>query len=52
MQKNSDNDVKLIADRLITVPKMKYKKFFNVEMDISEEEIDELLNDNVSQWVE
>lgn len=47
-----NKDVKLIGDRLITVPKMKEKKFFNVEMDVPEEEIDELLNDEVSQWIE
>jgi hypothetical protein len=47
-----NKDVKLIGDRLITVPKKKEKKFFHVEMDVPEEEIDELLNDEVSQWIE
>ncbi|MBU3966881.1 MAG: hypothetical protein KKG76_05860 [Euryarchaeota archaeon] len=47
-----NKDVKLIGDRLITVPRKKEKGFFHVEMDVSEEEIDELLNDEVSQWIE
>jgi hypothetical protein len=45
-------DLKLVGDRLLTVPKKKEKGFFHVEMDVSEEEIDELLNDEVSQWIE
>ncbi|HIH44656.1 MAG TPA: hypothetical protein HA257_06195 [Candidatus Methanoperedenaceae archaeon] len=47
-----NKDIKLIGDRLITVPKKKEKGFFHVEMDVPEEEIDELLNDEVSQWIE
>lgn len=47
-----NKDVKLIGDRLITVPRKKEKEFFHVEMDIPEEEIDDLLNDEVTQWIE
>jgi hypothetical protein len=47
-----NKDVKLIGDRLITVIRKKEKGFFRVEMDVPEEEIDELLNDEVSQWIE
>ncbi len=47
-----NKDIKLIGDRLITVPKKKEKGFFHVEMDVPEEEIDELLSDEVSQWTE
>ncbi len=47
-----NKDIKLIGDRLITVPKKKEKRFFHVEMDVPEEEIDELLSDEVSQWTE
>jgi len=47
-----NKDVKLIGDRLITVPRKKAKGFFHVEMDIPEEEIDDLLNDEVTQWIE
>ena len=42
-----NKEVKLIGDRLITIPKMKEKRFFKVEMDVPEEEIDELLNNEV-----
>lgn len=45
-------DIKLVGDRLITIPKKKEKGFFHVEMDAPEEEIDELLNDEISQWIE
>lgn len=45
-------DIKLVGDRLITVPEKKDKGFFHVEMDVPEEEIDELLSDEISQWVE
>ena len=45
-------DIKLVGDRLMTVPKNKGKGFFHVEMYVSEKEIDELLNDEVSQWIE
>ncbi len=45
-------DIKLVGDRLITVPKKKEKGFFHVEMDVPEEEIDELLSDEISQWTE
>lgn len=44
-------DLKLVGDRLITVPKKKEKGFFHVVMDVPEEEIDELLSDEVSQWI-
>ncbi len=52
MEFMKNKDVKLIGDRLITVPRKKEKGFFHVEMDVPEEEIDELLNDEVSQWIE
>ncbi len=45
-------DIKLVGDRLITVPKKKEKAFFHIEMDVPEEEIDELLSDEISQWIE
>ncbi len=45
-------DIKIVGDRLITVPKKKEKGFFHVEMDVPEKEIDELLSDEVSQWIE
>ncbi|KCZ73502.1 hypothetical protein ANME2D_00570 [Candidatus Methanoperedens nitroreducens] len=45
-------DIKLVGDRLITVPRKKEKVFFHVEMDVPEEEIDELLSDEISPWVE
>ncbi len=45
-------DLKLVGERLITVPKKREKGFFHVEMDITEEEIDELLSDEISQWIE
>lgn len=45
-------DIKLVGDRLITVPRKKEKGFFHIEMDVPEEEIDELLSDEISQWVE
>ena len=47
-----NKDVKLIGDRLISVPRKKEKGFFHVEMDIPEKEIDDLLDDEVSQWIE
>jgi hypothetical protein len=47
-----NKDIILIGDRLITVPKKKEKGFFHAEMDIPEKEIDELLDDEVSQWIE
>ena len=47
-----NKDIILIGDRLITVPKKKEKGFFHVEMDIPEKEIDDLLDDEVSQWIE
>ncbi len=45
-------DIKLVGNRLITIPGKKDKGFFHVEIDIPEEEIDELLSDEISQWVE
>lgn len=45
-------DIKFVGDRLITIPKKKGKGFFHVEMDVPEEEIDELLSDDISQWTE
>ncbi len=45
-------DIKLVGDRLITIPKKKEKRFFHVEMDVPEEKIDELLSDEISQWIE
>ncbi len=45
-------DIKLVGERLITVPKKREKGFFHVEMDVPEEEIDELLSDEMSQWIE
>ncbi len=47
-----NKDFKLIGDRLITIPKKKEKGFFHVEMDVTEEEIDALLDDEISQWIE
>ncbi|MCZ7356612.1 MAG: hypothetical protein O8C66_04835 [Candidatus Methanoperedens sp.] len=47
-----NKDIKFVGDRLITVPKKKEKGFFHVEMDLPEEEIDELLSDEISQWTE
>ncbi len=52
MEFMKNKDVKLIGDRLITVPRKKEKGFFHVEIDVPEEEIDELLNDEISQWIE
>jgi hypothetical protein len=46
-----NKEIKLIGDRLISIPKKKEKAFFHVEMDVPEEEIDELLEDEISQWV-
>lgn len=34
-----NKEIKLIGDRLITIPKKKEKAFFHIEMDIPEEEI-------------
>ncbi len=45
-------DIKIVGERLITVPKKKEKGFFHVEIDISEEKIDEILSDEISQWIE
>ncbi len=45
-------DIKLVGDRLITVPKKRDKGFFHVEIDVPEEEIDDLLSDEISQWIE
>ena len=45
-------DIKLVGDRFITIPKKREKGFFRVEIDIPEEEIDELLSDEISQWIE
>lgn len=45
-------DIKLVGERLITVPKKREKGFFHVEIDVPEEEIDELLSDEISQWIE
>lgn len=45
-------DIKIVGSRLITVPKKKEKGFFHVEIDVPEEEIDELLSDEISQWIE
>ncbi len=45
-------DIKLVGDRLITVPKKREKGFFHVEIDVPEEEIDDLLSDEISQWIE
>ena len=42
-----NKDVKLVGDRLITVPKKKGKGFFLVEIDFHEGEIDELLSDEL-----
>jgi len=47
-----NKDLILIGDRLITVPKKKENGFFHAEMDIPEKEIDDLLDDEVSQWIE
>jgi hypothetical protein len=33
--------------RLITIPEKRKKRFFHVELDVPEEEIDELLRDEV-----
>ncbi len=38
-------DIRIVGNRLISVPKKKEKGFFHVEIDIPEEEIDELLSD-------
>lgn len=46
-----NKDLILIGDRLITVPKKKGIGFFHAEMDIPEKEIDDLLDDEVSQWI-
>ena len=45
-------DIRIVGNRLISVPKKKEKSFFHVEMNIPEEEIDELLSDEISQWIE
>ncbi len=45
-------DIRIVGNRLISVPKKKEKGFFHVEMNIPEEEIDELLSDEISQWIE
>jgi hypothetical protein len=47
-----NKDMILIGDRLITVPRKKEIGFFHAEMDIPEKEIDDLLDDEVSQWIE
>jgi hypothetical protein len=46
-----NKEIRVIGDRLISIPKKKEKSFFHVEMDIPEEEIDELLDDEISQWI-
>ena len=51
LSKNDDasfikrKDIKLVGDKLITIPKKKKNGFFHVEIDVPEEEIDELLSD-------
>ncbi len=45
-------DVKIVGNRLISVPKKKEKGFFHVEIDIPEEEIDDILSDEISHWIE
>lgn len=45
-------DIRIVGNRLISVPKKKEKGFFHVEIDIPEEEIDELLSDEIPQWIE
>ncbi len=45
-------DIKIVGNRLISVPKKKEKGFFHVEIDIPEEEIDDILSDEISQWIE
>lgn len=47
-----NKNIKMVDDRLIIVPKKKEKGFFHVEMDVPEEEIDELLSDETSKWIE
>jgi hypothetical protein len=46
-----NKEIRVIGDRLISIPKKKEKAFFHVEMDIPEDEIDELLDDEISQWI-
>jgi len=44
-------DIKLVGE-VDNSPKEKRKRVFHVEMDVPEEKIDELLSDEVSQWIE
>lgn len=46
-----NKEIKLIGDRLITLTAKREKGFFRYEMDVPEEEIDELLDDEISQWI-
>jgi len=46
------NEVKVIGNKILAIPRRTEEKFFNIELDIEEEEIDKIVEEEIAMWTE
>ena len=46
------NEVKVIGNKILAIPRRTEEKFFNIELDIEEEEIDKIVEEEIYMWTE
>ena len=46
------NEVKVIGNKILAIPRRTEEKFFNIELDIEEEEIDKIVEEEIHMWTE
>ena len=46
------NEVKVIGNKILAIPRRTEEKIFNIELDIEEEEIDKIVEEEIAMWTE
>jgi hypothetical protein len=46
------NEVKVIGNKILAIPRRTKEKFFKIELDIEEKEIDKIVEEEISMWTE
>ncbi|NQE46624.1 hypothetical protein C5S31_11445 [ANME-1 cluster archaeon GoMg2] len=46
------NEVKVIGNKILAIPRRTEEKFFKIELDLEEEEIDKIVEEEIAMWTE
>ena len=46
------NEVKVIGNKILAIPRRTEENFFNIELDIEEEELDKIVEEEIAMWTE